>query len=350
MSLQQSNRDPETLRQALLVWLHERLPAAEAIALPILRRPDAGGSSETLFLDPVITERGTERREAWVLRIEATGHQVYEDPSVARQYRVMQSLALTGAVPVPQVLWLEADRSVLGAPFFMMQRVAGSIPDSLHHSKGYLAEVSPAERAEIWTSAIETLARIHSVDVEPFAFLARSQQGVSGLDQELAVWDSYLSWSGIAVRPIQQRARRWLEDRLPANRPTGLAWGDARPGNMIFRHHRCVAVIDWETVSLGGAETDLGWWLFYDWFMSDGIDVPRLPGVPDRDATIKLWESFAGRKAHDMEWHEVFATWRFSLISDRARLLASRAGGRTIPSVTGARSPHAERLVMLTGA
>jgi aminoglycoside phosphotransferase (APT) family kinase protein len=339
-------RDLQELGQALLPWLHLRIPEAESITLPALRRPEAGGSSETLFLEPLIQEHGRVRREAWVLRVEATVHQIYQDPSVERQYRVMQALAQSGSVPVPSVLWYESDRSVIGAPFFLMERVDGVIPNPLHNSSGFLTQITPSEREVIWLSAIQTLAKLHSVQSEPFRFLAHPSLGETALDQELVVWDSYMRWSGAAVRPIQERAHRWLSDQIPRGQPIGFAWGDARPGNMIFRNGACVGVIDFETASLGGAETDLGWWLFYDWFASEGFGVARLPGLGNREDTIRVWEQFAGRKALDMQWHELFATWRFSLISDRAGHLARQLGLQHAPR-TDARSPHAERLQML---
>jgi len=344
-----NSHDLQKLAQALLPWLHLHIPEAESITLSGLRKSAAGGSSETLFLEPLIREQGCVRHEAWVLRIEATVHQIYQDPSVERQYRVMQALSRSSSVPVPKVLWYESDRSVIGAPFFLMERVEGAIPDALHNSGGFLTQITTSQRELIWLSAIQTLAKIHTVELEPFRFLDRPSLGDSGLDQEIAVWDSYMRWSGAPIRPIQERARQWLSDQLPRERPTGLAWGDARPGNMIFRDNACIAVIDWETVSLGGAETDLGWWLFFDWFVSDGFGVPRLPGLGTREQTLKVWEEFAGRKARNMQWHELFATWRFSLISDRAGHLARQLGLHHAPR-TDARSPHAERLQMLLGA
>jgi aminoglycoside phosphotransferase (APT) family kinase protein len=343
------DRDPEKLAQALLPWLHAHIPDAEAITVPPLRSPGTGGSSETLFFEPLIRAHGKTRRAAWVLRIEATAHQIYQDPSVLRQYRVLEAVALSGSAPVPKVLWYEGDRSVIGAPFFVMERVEGAIPDALHNSSGFLVEVTPARRELIWLSSLRTMAKIHQLDISHFQFLARPDLGETGLDQEIAVWDSYMRWSGAPVRPIQERARRWLGDHLPMRRPTGLAWGDARPGNLVFRDDECVAVLDWETASLGGAETDLGWWLFYDWFVSDGFGVPRLPGLGPREDTVRVWEEFSGRKALDMEWHEVFATWRFSLISDRAKHLA-RVLGLQNAAAAAHGSPHARRLEMLLGA
>src|SRR3546814_18456970 len=60
--------------------------------------------------------------------------------------------------------------------------------------------------------------------------------------------------------------------------------------------------------------------------VSATADVPRLDGLPDAAATLALWEAAAGRRAEAMEWHLVFAGYRFALISERARALASAAG------------------------
>ncbi len=339
-------RSLDALARQLLPWLHARLPDAQSIEVPAPRRPAAGGSSDTLLVDALIREHGETRREAWVLRIEATDHQIYQDPSVQRQYQVMQAAGLSGRVPVPRMLWYEADRSVIGAPFFLMERVDGAIPDALHNSGGYLVDMTPARREAVWLASLRTIAAIHALDVSSFGFLQRPVPGQDVLEQELAVWDSYRRWSGAPPRPIQDRARSWLADHQPVGRAAGLAWGDARPGNLVFRDDRCVAVLDWETASLAGAETDLGWWLFYDWFVSDGFGVARLPGLPPRDETVRLWEGFSGRTALDMEWHEVFATWRFSLISDRARYLARKLGLQNA-AAAATDSPHARRLEML---
>ncbi|MEP6870181.1 MAG: phosphotransferase, partial [Novosphingobium sp.] len=126
--------------------------------------------------------------------------------------------------------------------------------------------------------------------------------------------------------PHYDRARRWLDDHRPPAAGTGFAWGDARPCNVLFAEGRVTALLDWETASLGTAETDLGWWLVYDRMISDMVGLPRLDGLPDAAATIALWEAASGRKARAMEWHLAFAAYRFAMISERAIMLAVRDG------------------------
>jgi aminoglycoside phosphotransferase (APT) family kinase protein len=331
------------IQQAILPWLYDRLPCADRIGLAPLVRPEAGGSSDTLMLDAEIAEGGAKREERWVLRIEPVWRPIYRDASVERQFRVLEAVNRVGAVPVPRVLWYEGDRSILGAPFFLMERVEGTVCASRYHSAGLFLEMAPAEREKVWLSGVEVLARLHSLPVEPFAFLGRPELGATGIEQELAYWDSYAAWSEVEPWPEQDRARRWLDDHMPRaeQRRTGLAWGDARPGNMIFHDGRCAAIIDWETASLGSAESDLGWWMWFDWNISEGAGHPRLPELGPIGSIVGQWEAYSGRKAEAMEWHELFATWRYSFISRRARRLAG------MPMPPASEDPVGRRLAML---
>jgi aminoglycoside phosphotransferase (APT) family kinase protein len=260
----------------------------------------------------------------------------------------MDLVGRAGAAPVPAMLWFEADPDILGAPFFVMDRVDGTVPDERYHSRGVLFDASPADRQAMWLSGIEAMAAVHRTPLDGTDFLARPALGATGLDQEIAVWDAYLAWANIPDHPTLLRARRWLADHVPAQRPTGLAWGDARLGNMVFRDNGCRGVLDWETASLAGAETDLGWWLYYDWWITEGTGVPRLDGIGDRDDTIRAWEQFAGRRADAMDWHEMFGTYRFAIISERAVALMAAAGSG-IAVGGGDANPAIERLRQLLG-
>lgn len=318
-------RAPDTLRERLGAWAQSALPDRAPVIILKVETAPGGASSETYLIDATI---GPDRsRVAWVLRIEPRGHQVYEDPSVERQYRIVRALSEHTDLPVPPAIALETQAGFLGAPFFLMQRAEGAAPPNDYHRRGLLASAAPAERERTWRESVALLARLHAVEPGPFAFLAYAgQRPEDGLAQELARWDSYRAWSRVPELPVYERGRKWLDGIRPAAGELGFAWGDARLPNILFARGRPSALLDWETASLGGAETDLGWWLFYDRMITEAEGVPRLSGIGDAARTVALWESCAGRKALDLEWHVVFAGYRFALISERARMLAIDAG------------------------
>ena len=336
-------RDLSGLRDALEAWAKVALPSFGPIRITGIAPADGGMSSETYLVDAT-----GDAAQSWVLRIEPRNNQVYEDPSVARQFRMIGALARQPDLPVPAAIAFEGDERLLGAPFFLMERASGVAPPAGYHSDGLFAEHAPAEREAMWLRSIALMARLHALDPAPFQFLAYGDDSAEddGIAQELARWDSYRDWIALPAYAPLDRARRQIEDERPRQGGIGVAWGDARPCNLLYRDGQCAAMLDWETASLGGAETDLGWWIFYDELIAEAQGVRRLDGIGGRDATIAAWEGFAGRKAVAMEWHILFAAYRFALISQRAVALSVAAG--RLPKTTGPRdNPAVRRLEQL---
>lgn len=99
---------------------------------------------------------------------------------------------------------------------------------------------------------------------------------------------------------------------------------------MLFDGGRCTALLDWDMVSLAGAEADLAWWALADHKYTASVGRPRLPGIGSPAATIRLWEEASGFKARNMDWQLVFAAFRQASISLRlATLRGGAAGGAT---------------------
>ena len=159
--------------------------------------------------------------------------------------------------------------------------------------------------------------------VELVRFLDKPDLGATGLEQQLAYWERSIPWStGDANPEILSEIAEWLRANLPARHADGLAWGDARIGNMAFGDDfRLVGVMDWEQASLAGGLHDLGWWLFFDEFHSVDQGVPRLDGLGTRAETLELWAELAGQPTDDLHWHEVFAGFTLIQLTCRALVL-----------------------------
>jgi aminoglycoside phosphotransferase (APT) family kinase protein len=340
--------DPGELCTRLEQWLPRKVPdAAEFHAT--FEGAAEGGSSDTTFINISWVGREGPTTHAWVLRRQPSSFQVYPDPELDHQVRVLELLAKDGTVPVPVIMWFEPDPAVIGSPFFLMTRVGGrtlcTFPS--YNQSGWLTQATPSERERLWRSAVQTLASIHRLDGAQFAFLSRPAEGDSGLEQQLAYWSRYVRrmLEGSA-HPLLVEAGRWLAGNVPKPAPTSLSWGDARLGNMIFREFECVAVLDWETVSLGGAEEDLGWWLFYDDFFSAGLGLQRLEGLGSREETLRLWEEAVGRTAAPMHFYDIFAAYRVALTIEKVtRLHAAR--GVSLPVGSGDENPATLKLARL---
>ncbi len=320
-------RDLEATRAALAKWLGEKLGAP--VALSELTGPsDTGFSSDTLLFDATV---GGDRTEQLVARLEPQGFNVFPEYDVAVQYRVMETLAGTD-VPVPRMRWLESDPSVLGAAFYVMDRVDGQVPSDSppYHLAGLVFEMEPEARTALWWSGLEAMARIHRLDwrVLGFDFLDEPERGPDPLAQQLDYYHGFFQW---AVNdpdryPLIQRALAWLSANAPKDEPVALCWGDSRISNQMFRDGACVAVIDWEMVRLGNPLQDVVWMSAIDRCLSEGIGVARLPGLPDRAATLARWSELTGFATEAADYYEVLALLKFSVIMARLGLQMKHYG------------------------
>ncbi|HZR81041.1 MAG TPA: phosphotransferase family protein [Candidatus Binatia bacterium] len=321
-------RDPEATRAALTPWFASRLPDARDVEVRNLVVPTMGFSNETLLLDLAWRDPDGAHVEPLVIRVRPKG-QIFPEYDLGRQYDVMRRLAATD-VPVPRMRWFEESDAVLGASFYVMDRIEGVVPpdNPPYHVAGVCTEMSPESREALWWDGLDKLARVHKLDWRAlgFDYLDSRQWGRTPLEQQLNYYEHFLRWAwGERPHPTCTPALAWLREHMPANEPVGLCWGDSRIGNQMFRDDRCVAVLDWEMVWLGNPEQDLAWWLFLDWHHSAGIGVDRLAGFPSREATIARYEELVGRRVEHLHYYEVFAAFRFAVIMIRVVALVRAA-------------------------
>jgi aminoglycoside phosphotransferase (APT) family kinase protein len=334
-------RDLAQLARRLVEWLGGRLPAAREIQVTNLAYPlGAGMSHETILFDALWAEQGRKQRQGMVVRIKPVRHTVYQDDLFDAQYRVMQLMHDCGKVRVARPLWFEMDVDILGAPFFVMEKVNGRVAVSYppYSKQGWLVDATPPERQRMWEDAVRQLAAIQQVSVSQAKFLELSG-GSNTFDQEVHRWRRFIEW----VDPMGERAllRETFDHLLaaaPINRPEGIVWGDARLGNMLVgADFRVAAVMDWEQPSLGGALHDLGWWLQSDRAQTLGQGIAPLPGMGSRAETIALWGAVCGKSTADIAWYEAFACFKMECLSIRmaalrdlpASVLRSEPGSRT---------------------
>jgi len=323
-------RDLEKTRGVLAGWLRDKVGANDVAVSEITGPAFTGFSNETLLFDATWTEGSQPRRQGLVVRVAPTRHHLFLDPDFEFQHRVIKALGDHTDVPAPPMRWYEEDDGVLGAPFFVMDKVEGRVPgDSPPYTQAgwLLEEATPEYRRQMVVSGLEAMGRIHAVDwkAHDLGFLDKQQYGATGIEQQINYYERYLEWTvqGRSV-PVAEAALEWVRANVPDRQEVGLCWGDARINNQMFGDDgNVVAVLDWEMVTLADPMMDLGWWLFLDRHFHEGIPAERLEGFPTREEMVAHYESTTGRAARDLFFYEVFAGLRFCVIMARlADLLA----------------------------
>ncbi len=342
--------DPDRLRARLAVWLAEHPADATGpagggpagggtagggtagvrweVGEPTV--PSGQGFSGELVLLPAtrIGPDGQRVSLPLVVRMAPRRFRLYPWDRFAEQCRVTEILARDTDVPVPPVYGHELDPEVLGAPFVVLGRVDGDVPADLppYHMQGFMIEMAPAARARVWDAGLVAMAGIHRLDPQRLGldFAGQPEYGPVGAVQQLAAYERHLEFFAVdeAARGVVDDALAWLHDHPPAERhPVRLVWGDARIGNLIFQGERVAAVLDWEMVSLGQPETDLGWFLHLDRHLGEGVGLARLPGLPDRAATVARYAELLGRPMEDMDYYLLLASLRHTLLAARVTRL-----------------------------
>ena len=265
------------------------------------------------------------RGEGWeiVLRRPPRGHLPPTAYDVTREYRVMRALWDAGAgVPVPRPLVLCAESSLLGAPFYLMETVPGTVvrtelPDVLH-SAGACRAISEG--------LVDTLAALHAIDYravglegfgKPQGYLERQLRRMSEL------------WEMARFRDIPDidEVQRWLVDNLPPQSGSTIVHGDYKLDNAIISRTppaRILAVVDWEMSTLGDPLADLGW-LLYFWRDAEepGLDLP-VTTVTDREGFLTRtqlrvrYEEMTGRPTRHTRWYMALAGWKIAIIMEGA--------------------------------
>uniref|UniRef100_A0A8C3BAM2 Acyl-CoA dehydrogenase family member 11 n=1 Tax=Cairina moschata TaxID=8855 RepID=A0A8C3BAM2_CAIMO len=200
--------------------------------------------------------------KAYVLRKKPHGPLLPRAHKVDREYRVQKALFAAG-FPVPEPLLYCSDVSVIGTEFYVMQHVQGRIFRDLS-----LPEVGPAERSALYIAMIETLAQLHSFDLQSLG-LQEYGRGPGYCRRQVSTWKRQYDAAAHTDIPAMNQLAEWLANNLPAddNEET-LIHGDFRIDNIIFhpKEARVLAVLDWELSTTGHPLADLAYaTMFYFW-------------------------------------------------------------------------------------
>ena len=233
---------------------------------------------------------------------------------VLREARLLGALAATPA-RVPRVLAVCDDESVIGAPFYLMERVAGDVittelPPALD---------TPEQRRRVADELIDALVEVHAVDWttiglegfgKPSGYLERQLRRFTGL------------WEHNRTRelPEVERVGAWLAANLPESGPATIVHGDFRLGNVMFAPEtpaRLAAIFDWEMATIGDPLADVGYMCAL-WSeagdpsggLFDLSRVTRLEGFPTRAELVKRYEQLSGRSMRSVRWYMTLALWK----------------------------------------
>jgi aminoglycoside phosphotransferase (APT) family kinase protein len=283
--------------------------SADAVRASNLRRLAGGASREIWSVDLSIEREGGVETLPLVVRKDPPGR-VGDGGDRGVELGVLRA-AWAGGVPVPRPRWGTSDASVVGSPFFLLDRVAGeTLPRRLLRDEAY-AETRAGMAFEL--GAI--LAKIHALDLDQpdLAALARPPADRSPARAEFERVAQSIREMAAEPHPTLELAARWLDERVPDPPRVALVHGDYRVGNVIFDETGVRAILDWELVHVGDPIEDLGWLCTRAWRF--GSPLPA-GGVGTREQLVAGYEEASGTKVdrEALRFWEAFGSFKVALV------------------------------------
>lgn len=308
MSAPTESSPPGLNRESLAAYLAEHRP--DLATGPLRATHIAGGRSNLTY---VVSDGATE----YVLRRPPLGHVLATAHDMVREHTVISALRGTD-VPVPETYLLCTDESVLGAPFYIMEKVAGEVLRSRKQTDRLPEQV----RHEIAHAMIDTLAALHRVD--PYAVGLGSFGKPEGfLARQVRRWAGQLEKSRSRDLPGADDLRDRLAASVPQSPAPAIVHGDFRLDNLLIDpvERRVTAVLDWEMATLGDPLTDLGllvtyWDLLGDLGEANPIATAIGPaaGFP---STAELLDRYAAASPVDLSalpWYTALACYKLAVV------------------------------------
>jgi aminoglycoside phosphotransferase (APT) family kinase protein len=310
----------------------EELDAAALEAYLRDHLPDVPGSVEVRqfprgFSNLTYLVRAGDRE--MVLRRPPFGAQVRGGHDVVREHRILAALHPVWP-KVPRPLLCCDDESVLGAPFYLMERMTGVV---LRDRPPPGVDLGAATMRGVCLAAVDTLAELHAVD-----WAAAGLEGIGRPEgyvrRQVEGWTERWRKAITDDVPEMDEAAAWLVAHLPAEGAPAVIHNDYKYDNLVLDTAdltRVRAVLDWEMATLGDPLMDLGTALAY-WAERGDPDelkvfgITHLPGNLDRAGVVARYAEKTGRDVSGIRFHHAYGLFKVGVIAQQiyARYVAGK--------------------------
>ena len=258
-----------------------------------------------------------------VLRRPPIGAKVKSGHDMGREYKILN--AIYPVFPYcPEPLAYTEDRSIIGSPFFIMDKLSGiilrkNLPRELSFSAG--------EAKQLCINLIDMLTDIHGIDVKktgldfigkPIGYVQRQVEGWSKRYRKAKTKDA----------PDCEVIMAWLKDKMvqDTEHPT-IVHNDYKFDNVVLdpgQPDTIIGVLDWEMTTYGDPLMDLGNSLAY-WVEKndpDEIQMMRtmptnMPGALTRREILDYYENLTGRNTRQFDFYYCFGLFRLAVIAQQ---------------------------------
>lgn len=258
-------------------------------------------------------------KQQFVLRRPPIGANIKSAHDMSREYKILSSLYMVYP-KAPKALLYCGDESVIGAPFYLMERVEGVIlrshlPKEMALPHGLMAQIAEA--------FVESLVALHYVDFEA-ASLADLGRPQGYVQRQIEGWTRRYQNAKTDEIPEMTNIARWLAENMPAKSGPALIHNDFKYDNIVLDPQdisQVIAVLDWEMATIGDPLMDLGTTLGY-WIDPDDppamqmlkLSPTTMPGNPSRAEIADYYAHKSGRDVGNIVFYYVYGLFKIAVI------------------------------------
>ncbi|MCB1606711.1 MAG: phosphotransferase family protein [Xanthomonadales bacterium] len=293
-------------------WLHEQIPGLEG--QPEVTQYSGGASNWTYRLKYSSHDL--------ILRRGPAGTKAKGAHDMGREFRLQQALAPVFPY-VPRMYVWSGDSSLIGAEFYLMERMPGIIPRK-NLPRGL--ELSRTQVSELCRNALDVLIALHEVDVEQ-AGLSGLAKGEGYTERQIIGWSKRYRQARTWNVMRGEKIIGWLERNLPKRELISLTHNDYRFDNLVLDPAdptRIIGVLDWELATLGDPLMDLGNSLAYwveagDDFLAQSTrrQPTHLPGMMTRREVMEYYCDKRNMDVQDWRFYQVYGLFRLAGIAQQ---------------------------------
>jgi len=255
-----------------------------------------------------------------VLRRPPFGAKIKSAHDMGREYRVLSGLIKVWS-KVPRPLVYCDDLDVIGAPFYVMERVKGVI---LRAQPDKDLNLDAATMGRLSTAFIDNLAELHGLDLDA-AGLSDLGKPEGYVDRQVRGWTKRYGNAQTDDLVGMTKAIAWLQEHRPAESGATLIHNDYKYDNVVLDPKnlaQILAVLDWEMCTIGDPLMDLGSSLAY--WVEPGdpksfalVGLTNRPGNLDRMQLATRYAEQTGRALHDLVFYYAFGLFKLGVIGQQ---------------------------------
>ncbi|RPH51509.1 MAG: phosphotransferase family protein [Desulfobacteraceae bacterium] len=258
-----------------------------------------------------------------VLRRPPFGRKAKSAHDMSREYRILKALR-----PVyqycPEPLVYSEDETIMGSPFYIMQKIEGIIlrrdfPEGL--------TLAPSETKELYLKVLEVQYELHTVDYVKIG-LENLGKPNDYIMRQVTGWCERYKAALTPDAPGAEKVMDWLTEHMPPDsKKPGIIHNDFKLDNIVLDKSdpmNIVGVLDWEMATIGDPLMDLGSSLAY-WIQNDDhpdmLAIRMMPtnaeGAPTRKELVKRYALLSGLEIAGFDFYYCFGLFRLAAIAQQ---------------------------------